>query len=295
MNKTLRLASFTALVLGSIAATNGCVITDCPDGQADCVQIEGTVIYPGTAETRQAAWSTGQTITIKGDNGMLDVEVGGVADEVSVTFDPSTRRAEGEAEEAKAEMEQDITYNVGSDGGSGVLVQADIHNNSSSFLQVHLHVKLPSNFDGALVVDSDNGFIEVDLSGVTAAGVSVDSSGAGDVSVSGAAGPININADGSDVNLDVAEWALAGNNGTVIGGGPGDITISVPSGANGSIQATSCGDDPVTGPSSPPADWMEAVASEGSKTFSFGATPSDGANLVVTCDGLIGSVIVNAK
>jgi hypothetical protein len=281
------------LVLGFAVMANGCVISDCADGQSNCIQIEGTTLYEGTTETRQAAWSTGQTITVMGDNGDIDIRVGSVADEVSVSIDPFTRRAGGEAEEAAAEMEQDITYNVGPDA-NGVLVQADVHNGASGFLGAHLTVNLPSNFDGALVVDTDNGFVKVDFGSVTPAGVTVDNSGAGDIDVKGAAGPIHITGD-FEVNLDVAQWAPSGSDSTITAGGPSDISVSVPAGAEGSIQATSCGDDPVTGPSPLPADWTEEAASEGSKTFSFGATPGSGANMVVKCDGLLGSVFVNAK
>lgn len=316
MNTTLRLASMSVLLLGVALGTNGCVISDCGDGDSSTTCAETGTKYLGPDETLSAAWTAGQSLTIKNDNGQIEVNVG-AADTVSVTFKPFTfggNDAKAE-EEAKREMDQDLTY-VAGPGEGGVLIDADRASGSNDFLGADMVVSVPSNFDGALIIDSGNGGLSVGLGGLTTAAigaldvtqgngdVSVDlgatpptstrvyNNGAGDIQVLGAAGPIDIRGD-FDVELSVGAWAATGQNGTVVAGGPGDISVTVPGGANGSIQATACGDDGlVNEPSSLPTDWTVEAAAPGSKTFTFGTM--GGANLVVTCDGLIGNVSILA-
>lgn len=274
MNNIMRLSSMAALI-----ATTGLLATGCEcqdqgtnsEGQS-VTECESVKKFVGTSFSDSETYTSGMDIRFSGVNGNVEIRVGGT-DTVSAEFTPFSVRGHSKSEEAAADMENDLTADVLIDGNT-VVIDTDRASGSFNGLGADVVVTIPSNFDGALVVNQNNGFVDVDLGGTSVTSVTIDNDGAGDIDVNGARGPLDIKG-GFDIDVDVAEWAADGQNGTIISDGQlGDVSISLPTASAGSIQAISQ-DGVVIGPSPLPENWVEE-GEENSKTFSFGiADPSE--------------------
>lgn len=281
MNKFMQLASMTALIVTTGFVATGCECTDQgTNAEGESVtECESVKKFVGTSFSETVAYTSGQALNFRGVNGNLEVQIGG--SEVKVQFTPFSLRGHSKDAEAKKDMEEDLQTSVNADGA----INVDVTRASGSFngLGADVVITLPSTFDGAINIEQNNGFVDVDLGGATPTSVAIDNDGAGDIDVTGARGPLTIKG-GFDINVAVAAWAAEGQNGSIISDGQlGDITVSLPTASAGSIEAVS-EDSVVTGPSPLPENWVEDGA-ENSKTFSFGVTDPTEPGAVVRVEG----------
>jgi hypothetical protein len=231
------LASVVLPTLAFAAVGQGCIISDCDNGQDNCIEIQTPTKYTLDPETQSAAWTTGQGIRIVSANGQVNVTQGS-SSEVSATFTAFTLHEEDKEDEARREMTQNLDVSVTDEGGQ-IVVKVTTTSEANGGTGADIDVKLPAGFDGAFEVVQDNGSVDVDLDGSTPASTRVVNDGAGSLSVSGARGAIEITASTGDVSVSVAEWPTM--NGSVYTDN-GDIAITVPSDADGSISLTAEGE-----------------------------------------------------
>ncbi len=267
MNKFIRLASMTAL-LATTAFVTGC---ECQDGGTDeegrsITTCESLQKFVGTTRTDSVAYTDGYALNFDGVNGNVDVVVGNGTD-VQVEFSPYSLRGNSKEAEAKLDIENDLITTINNDGAINIDVSRASGANSG--LGADVTITLPAGFNGAVNLEPNNGFVDVDLDGVTPTSVTIDLDESGNITVQGARGPLNIKG-GFDIDVRVAEWGPEGANGSIISDGQlGDVTVSLPIASAGSIQAVA-EDGTVSGPVPLPATWDEQIAAENSKTYTFG-------------------------
>ena len=269
MNKIVKLASLAAFVSGVGIFGNGCILSDCEDEDGNkidnCIQAETPTKYVKDPVTTSLTYAAGYDLVVDGVNGHIKVARHSGAD-VKVTFEAFTLGGKSDEDAAKAKEELDNDLILTTDDNGRIFVQTD-RDGGSSGLGADITILLPSAFDGHVAIDQNNGFVDVDLGGMSPLSVTIHNDGAGDIDVVGARGKLDL-VGKFDIDVSVASWAS--DNGRVeTTGGTGDIVIAVPSGANGSIQATASDDGEVV-VSSPPADWVVDEAAVNSKTVSFG-------------------------
>jgi hypothetical protein len=276
----LRLASFSALLVGMGAFVTGCECEEVEQNNTDSdnntsqtvTQCESLKKFVGTSTTVSLPYTGGYDLVVEGANGNIDVEIGS-GTEVTVEFQPFSWRGFSKESEAKADIENDLVTTFVDDGS--MHVEVDRKDGFSSGLGADIVITLPASFDGGVNIDPNNGFVEASLGG-QAAFVTIHNDGSGDIDVIGASGPLDLIGE-FDITVEVAAWATT--DGSVkSNGGLGNVSISVPAGANGSIQAVSQS-GVVLSPSPLPADWTEDAAGDNSKTFTFGTDV--GGNVVV--------------
>lgn len=292
--KTLpRWACLTALVASSGFFANGCIISDCEDANGEtienCTQYETPTHYPGSQVDASETYVSGLDLVVESVNGNVDIEIrddGG--EEVLVTFMPYTYGRSGDEGEAaaKEELERDLFLETSADGQILVKTSRD---GGSDGLGAEIVIKLPQSFDGDVIVDQNNGSVEASLGAATPLSVTIHNDGAGDIEVSGARGKLDL-VGAFDIDVAVAEWA-AEDGRIETTGGTGDITVTVPSSAHGSIQATASDDGEVTVDAG--AEWIVDEAAVNSKTVTFG-DGSGGVVLVKTDPTGLGSVVIAA-
>ena len=224
------LASVVLPTLAFAAVGQGCIISDCENGQDNCIQFKPATKYTLEAETQSAAWTTGKAIRIVSANGQVNVPQGSSSD-VQATFRAFTLNEEDKEDAARREMTENLDVTV-TDAGTEIVVKVATTSDANGSTGADIDVKLPSGFDADFVVLQDNGSVDVDLGGSTPTATRVINDGAGSLSVSGARGTLEITASTGDVDLSVAEWPSA--DGSVFTDN-GDINITVPSDANGAI------------------------------------------------------------
>ncbi|MBW2455579.1 MAG: hypothetical protein JRI68_13755 [Deltaproteobacteria bacterium] len=278
MNKPLRLASVAAMVAAaSLTMGTGCECYQNVDEQGNPETVcESLVRFEGELQTMQLTYTQGDDIVVDGVNGNIDIHRGGVADQVSVTFTPFSMRGHSFEEDAKKDLAEDLMLETDDQGR--IFIKVGRAGGSSSGLGADMDIILPDGFTGGVNIDVGNGFLDADLSGGTPAFTTVKNTGAGDLDITGAGGPLDIRGD-FDVAVTVADWSDQGgeirSNGSL-----GELDVTVPAGANGYIQAT-CQDGEVTEPSSLPADWSVNEAAPNSKTINFGPEPENGGGVTV--------------
>jgi hypothetical protein len=278
MNKPLRLASITAVLACATVVATGCECyqSEDEDGNPETV-CESLIRFEGTMQTAQLTYNQGDEIVVNGVNGKIDIHHGGVADRVAVSFQPFSMRGHSFEDDAQKDMEEDLI--VETDDQGRILIKVSRAGGSSNGLGADMDITLPDGYTGGVSIDVGNGFLTADLSGGTPAFTTVHNDGTGDLDITGAAGKLDI-VGGFDVSVGVAAWS--DQDGQIKStGGLGDLVVTVPAGANGSIQAT-YQDGVVTGPTSMPTDWTENEAAPNSKTYTFGAEA--GGNVVVDAD-----------
>jgi hypothetical protein len=291
-----RMASALALLMGAAFLTTGCAQnchdeTDPDTGKVVRVCESETVTnFIGTPVNETLTYTAGFSITIKNDNGSIDVTSGG--NELTVTFEPFSGRAERDEDLAVQDMTEDLELIATADGS--ILIHANKKDGSSSLLGAHITVNLPDGFDGAVLIDSDNGGVDANLTAGTPASTTLTMDGAGTADIRGAAGALDIQgASAGDTIVSLAGDPLLWGGGTITGGGPSDVSVSVPSGADGTIQVQACGDKVVKEPSSLPSDWVASPDNtDGGKSYTMGA---GGANLAITCDGQLGETTLSVQ
>ncbi len=234
MTNFRRIASVLAVATLSAVSLPGCIIGDCEDGQDNCISLETGTTYTNSDST-SIAWAAGQGLVIDGFNGKIEIEDGAPTDQIVVEYKKSVvaeTSDEGEAQ-AEARFDGDIQVNVTNDGTARVETARDSANGNPT---VDLVVRLPANFDGAISIEQGNGTVDLDLRSFTPSAVTVRHDGAGDVDITGANGTLDIQG-GFDVNVQMATWPTA-NSQILSDGQLGDVTVTLPSDASGTISVT---------------------------------------------------------
>ncbi len=249
--KALTLVGGYLLWLSALFASTGCELTDCSDeneiagasntDEADDgttkVCAESLSKFEGTEETKQAAWLPGGSVTIKNVHGKVDV-VRGETGIVSVDITPFAFRGNSKSAEAKNDIENELTKTVAEGDAQGdVVVEMS---RSKGTVGADIVVRLPPEFDGALVIDKNsNGFfagrLDVDFVG-DAASLRVTSDSSCEIAA-GSVPSIDVNCD-FDVTAVVSGIA-AGATGTFTAGSDADITFP---GGTFFVQAQACQD-----------------------------------------------------
>ncbi len=245
------LASVLLPTLAFAAVGQGCIISDCDNGQDNCVEFQTPTRYELEDETLSAAWTTGKAVRVVSANGQVNVVQGSSA-EVSATFGAFTLHEEDKEDEARREMTENLKVEV-TDSASEILVRVTTTEDASGGTGADITVRLPSGFDGAFEVAQDNGSVEVDLTGSTPASTKVVNDGAGSLTVYGARGELDVTASTGDVTLSIASWPAG--NGTVFTDN-GDIDVSIPSSAEGTLILSAEGELTEDGI---PATWTETA------------------------------------
>jgi len=302
MTKIHRIASAAAILFGIGALTQGCLVTceeqEAEDGSTKTVCTgESLTRYNGSDDSRTLSYSDGLNLAVTGINGGIDVQSGS-GDDVVVTFKPFTMRPDGESDQAKVEMEDNLVLTATDDGS--ITVSVSKASGSSSTLGADIVVTLPSSFNGAVVVDQNNGSTDVSLGGASPSSVdirsdngSVDLSMSGDTSsattvhtdngsldLSGVHGELNITqGNGVDCNVSVSAWSTEDGNITCDSLGS---NISIASGLSGSVQVVSGG--VIT--DSVGSDWVASDANtSNSAAWSFGDDPSSFGTVLIEDSG----------
>jgi hypothetical protein len=297
MNNILRMAFSATLVLGVGSVTNGCIIGDCTDAEGNkkdnCVTLSPAKGYTGTDVVQTLQYTDGLDIVITQENGDVDVEHGTTAGEIQVTFSPFTAdedSPEGEAE-AKRAMENDLVMTATDDGR--IEISVGRVSGASGFLGAHIEVKLPASFSSHVSIESSNGSVAAELDNGTPLSTTVHVDN-GSMQIAGAAGQLDIvQGNGTECDVRVAAWAPAGEDG-VITCSWNEAFITLPSGAEGSIQVTA--GENIVDPDPLPADWVPSDENTATaKSFSFGTDPAAGANVVISGDDAFGEVFLDVQ
>ncbi len=286
MKNIIRIASATAILIGLGSMTQGCIVEchDETDAEGNTKQVctgENAVKYVGSDVEQAVDYTPGQNVIISSTNGDVKV-VGGGGDQVRVTFERFTFRRDGEEEEAKAEMDEDLVLETTNSGD--VVVKASRKDGSSSGLGANVIVRMPDGFDGGVEVNQNNGGTDVDVDNATYVDIDSDN-GSVDLSMGGtAADKVTVNADNGSLDLSglsgtlhivqgngvdcivgIAAW---GSNDGTISCDSLDAAISFAKGMSGRITVVSSGGI-IT--ESVDSDWLASEQNvDNSKSFAFG-------------------------
>lgn len=276
MNRSLTTFALVALTGALSFAATGCKVSSCDEGDV-CAKSETLIQYTGNDGTATAAYADGQGISISGVNGSIEVKVGG--SEVSATFSPFTMDTDDQAGEdsAKEDLAKNLVLEVSP--GDPVVVKVARRDGGSSYLGANVVVTIPSSFNGAFEVAQGNGSTDVNLGSVSPTVTKVISDN-GSIDVAGATGRLDIQTDNGDVTVSVSTWGAAGQDGTILSG-LGDVNVSVPDDANGSISLYAP-DETVS--ATFPSDWAKEEAAANSVTYTMG--DGEGAHVDVTAESL---------
>ncbi len=277
MNRSFSTFALVTLAGALSFATTGCIVGECDNGEKNCVQSESTIEYTGNDASSSAPYEDGQGVSISGVNGSIAVHVGGT--NVKATFSPFTRNTDdpdGE-ENAKNELAKLLVLEVAA--GDPVQIRVARKDGSTSFLGANIDVTLPTSFNGAFEVIQGNGETSVNLGSVSPTVTKVISDNGG-IDVAGATGRLDIQTDNGDVTVSVSSWADAGQDGTILSG-LGDVSVSVPGDANGSISLFAP-DETVN--ATFPTEWTKAESAANSVTYTMG--DGEGAHVDVTAESL---------
>lgn len=284
MNRSFATFALFALASAIPFATTGCIVGECDSGQEDCVQATSTIEYTGNKAEGEAAYEDGQGILIDSVLGDITVKTGG--SKVSATFQPFTRNKDEPKgqENAENELANKLVLEVAP--GDPVRVRIARKDGSTNFLGAHVTVTIPSSFNGDFDVRPGAGDANVNLGSASPSSTTIISD-LGDITCLGATGPLNIQTDNGDVVVSVSTWAESGD-GKILSG-LGDVSVTVPADANGSISLYAP-DETVT--ATFPADWTKAEAAANSVTYTMG--DGEGAHVDVTAESL-SSIRADAK
>ncbi len=251
-----------------------------------CVQFESLKKFVGTSETKQVSWATGGKVRVDSRNGHVVVKAGSTADLVSVEFTPFSWRGHTKKDQAVAEIENKLEKVADGDGSGGAVIKTSRKSGATSGLGADVVVTLPSNFDGTLEIEQDNGSVEVQ-SVASAAAIDLTNTGAGDCEIDGGptvkstkvtcefdiavynvADAVTIRSTGlGDVDVALASVA-AGSGGGSITADKGSVNLTVPSADVFSVQATASG---TVDMGTPPSGCQVTEAASNSKTLACGA------------------------
>ena len=295
MKKAFGSLAVLCLGVGLMSFGVGCEAQNCPedapgnDGadagaeesrEGECVQLKSLKRFQGANPiVREAQWTPGSPITIDGRNGDIEV-VQGTGNVVRATFvpvvylayDSSKERVLGQFEL----LEADATGEAGGVSGA-VLVKTSRKSGAASTLGADIKVELPPSFDGALVVEQDNGQTDIDFAG-SASSVKLNSgNGSCSVTSSAAATSVDLYCDNGDLSANIS-GAPAGTGTRSIHTDLGDINLSfvgVPASQPFNVQAFAP-DGVVNTVNDAGAGCTVQVAGPNSKTIScHGGTSAD--------------------
>ena len=152
MRTLLASVSLLSLCASSLLLV-GCETNDCKteDGK-DAVCAESLVAFEGDEQSFSEAYTVGDNVTIQGIYGDIFVTSGDEG-EVAVTFMPFNYRGNGQEEDARLELEENLDLAV-SAGSDGITVSTGRHD-SKNGLGSHITVALPPEFNGVLFVSND--------------------------------------------------------------------------------------------------------------------------------------------
>ena len=305
------------LATGLLVSMPGCELTSCEDEDAPadtsdagegseettgnesdednegCIRFESLKKFVGTSETKQVGWNDGGKLRIESRNGRVTVKAGS-GDTFDVEFTPFSWRGHSKKDQAIAEIENKLNKVADGDGSGGALVKTSRKSGSSSGLGADIVVTLPAGFNGAIEIEQDNGFIDVQSVG-SATSLNVENTGAGDCEINGnstvtsttvncdfdievynVADSVNVHAKGlGDVTVSIASANAGGGN---ITADKGDVALTMPASGTYSVQATANAEGTVN-EGSVPSGCMTQEAAANSKTVSCGA---GGPNYVVS-------------
>jgi hypothetical protein len=272
MNRSLRTA-FVLLAATFAAPLSGCVVR---------AQVEPLVRYEGTPVTDSLTYNSNLPLRIHSANGNVTVVPGG-SDKVEVVFSPFVMGEQGQEEAARREMDTRLETFFG--GTGELLVEVTQLEGASGGLGADIEVRLPASFNGTFEVWQDNGGIDIDLSGTSAASTIVDSDN-GSVTVEGARGRLDVYTDNGSVDMDVDAWSA--ENGEVRTGN-GDITFALPANVNGKMTASSGSE--VIEQNIPASTWATAGQSP-ARSYTMGT--GVGGQVDIVTEGL-GDITIIAK
>jgi hypothetical protein len=153
---------------------------------------------------------------------------------------------------AQAEIDQQLDLVAG--GDDEITIVAARVAGASAEVGADIEVRLPASFSGDLVIDQVDGSVDADLRGTAPVSTTVETTGRGDVKVSGAAGALAIGTATGNVDLSVATWSS--ENGYVHVSESGSIILEVSGGANGTLLVNAQGGS-ITEPATIPAGWSK--------------------------------------
>lgn len=217
------LASVATLALTATGLS--CTSADCDENA--CEELLVLKRYKLDPETHTLTWH-GEGIRIVSSNGDVNVTAG-TSDELQVTF--SAFSLSLDEDEAVREMKENL-HGVFSLGNT-ISVLGDTRFLSDHRTGIDIDVTLPIGFNSGVWIEQDHGPVTVDF-GPTPAAVRVVVDKAGDVSVRGAAGFIDIGTHLGNIDLTVATWTQTNTN--MVWTQYGDIAATVPAeGGDGQI------------------------------------------------------------
>ena len=282
-------------VVGCLAVFSaGCEVSDCSPADQDkgvCVQGETLTEFKGAETTDTVDWTTGTPLSVDGLNGEISIKQGTVAGKVVVVTKPFTFRGASK----RAEADQDLTVHFKKElFGSGTVGVRTSRDGGGSSIGAHIDVSIPPEFDSTITLRNGNDDIEVfAVANATELDARHDSSATGDcritggpnlfkttvvcafeATVSGVNDDVNVSthAAGGDITLSISSIAAASAGGTITSEN-GDISVSFPSDASYSVQATANAKGVVT-EGTLPASCTLQTAAVNSKTVSCGTGPN---------------------
>lgn len=276
MNRSFVSLAFLALTSALTFAGTGCTVGKCDNGDDNCTQAETDTRYDGNPASTSVPYTKGQGVRIDGANGSIDVKVGG--SKVEATFNTFSFRPgddDGEAQ-AQDDLANDLILEV--TAGNPVVIGVSRKSGASGDLGADIEVTLPDGFNGSFEVLQGNGSTEVNLGSVSPSSTRVISDN-GSIDVVGATGELDIQTDNGDVTVSVSTWAVGGVG--TIASGLGDVSVSLPADADGSVSLYA--PDGVVDATLPSA-WTKEEAAANSVTFAMG--DGAGAHVDITAESL---------
>src|SRR5215207_268147 len=141
--------SVSSLLLG------GCEVSDCKtDEGEDAKCAESLTAFEADESVETVPYVDGASVTINGLYGDIAI-LPGSAGEVSTTFKPFNYRGNGQEEDARRELDENLDLRVDHDldGSGDVTITTDRHD-ATNGLGSHITVRLPPEFNGVLIVEN---------------------------------------------------------------------------------------------------------------------------------------------
>jgi hypothetical protein len=222
-------------------------------------QSAGRVV--GGTYTLDGPYALGQNVRVLSPHGQLVVRDGTSATTLTAAFTPFVDDAPSNDEGAQA-IADGLSYVVDTSGNT-IVVSVSIASGSLAGLGADIAVGLPSSFNGGIELEQHDGPIDAELVGTPLYTTVQSTQGA--VSVTGAAGQLDVTVGAGDCTLGVRGWSASDGAVDVLAG---PLAFVVGAGLSGNIEAQAGAE--VVGPSPLPADWAETVVADDHKSYVFG-------------------------
>jgi hypothetical protein len=288
MHSALKSLLIVAFGVGLVATTAGCeqCEVDSRDGDKEESRQGFCSVdkFIAPARAQGVAYAEGQSVRIVSENGKVVVRRNNAAD-VNATFDPFVFRAfntpDSEIDENFTHLETTVTQS-----GDEIVVKADRVGTHPSTLGAEITVNLPTNFNGQLLVDQDNGSVELNYT-ASAREIQVQSDNGSIVGEAtgpsftrlitsngrirfglGAADRVEVESGNGGIQFSMGSLLPGARGGFIRTSGLGDIALQAPGSGDYAIVAD--GDDEVTF-AAPPSGCSVEEADATAKTLSCGA------------------------